>query len=211
MSGDDPHDASTDPVVDTLNDVGVLTRREIEARIVAPLLDRLAEEFGRGVYEIARDVVVEVARRQGAELAKQVGGDSLADFARGLSAWSAGGALETEVIELTDGSFAFDVTRCRYAEMYRSLGLEDLGATLSCNRDGALIEGFNPDVVFTRTQTIMSGATHCDFRFRVPDVPVRITPDRAGENRTAERPLQSTHQSPARSASARSIDVCTNS
>lgn len=150
---------------DTLNEVGVLKRREIEARIVAPLLARLAAEYGDGVYDVARDVIVDVARVQGAALSDQMGGDSLPDFARGLGAWTADGALETEVVELTDRAFGFNVTRCRYAEMYRALGLEDLGATLSCNRDGALIEGFNPDVEFTRTQTIMGGADQCDFRF----------------------------------------------
>lgn len=165
----------TDPQPDTLNDVGVLKRREIEARIVAPLLARLAAEYGDGVYEIARDEVVEIARAQGSALAEQVGGNSLRDFARGLGAWSADGALETEVVELTDDTFAFDVIRCRYAELYRSLGLQELGATLSCNRDGALIEGFNPDVEFTRTQTIMGGATHCDFRFRRRQTPVEIS------------------------------------
>ena len=62
----------------------------------------------------------------------------------------------------------FDVTRCRYAEMYRALGLADLGSSLSCQRDYALIEGFHPGVQLTRTQTIMEGATHCDFRFVAP-------------------------------------------
>jgi hypothetical protein len=42
-----------------------------------------------------------------------------------------------------------------------------MGALLSCNRDASLVEGFNPDVQLTRTQTIMGGATHCDFRFEV--------------------------------------------
>lgn len=158
----------------SLDDIGVLARREIEARILAPLLERLAAEYGPGVHDIARDTIVDIARDQGAALADRVGGNSLTDFARGLGAWSAGGALETEVIELDDTVFAFDVTRCRYAEMYRSLGLAELGSTLSCNRDGALIEGFNPNVVFTRTQTIMGGATHCDFRFRVAETPVEV-------------------------------------
>lgn len=161
---------------DRLNEVGVLKRREIEARLVAPLLDRLAATYGDGVYDVARDVIVDVAREQGAALADAVGGTTLADFAAGLGAWSADGALETEVRQLDDGVFAFDVTRCRYAEMYRSLGLADLGATLSCNRDGSLIEGFNPNVRFTRTRTIMSGADHCDFRFELVDTPVDVAP-----------------------------------
>ena len=150
---------------DTLNDVGVLKRREIEARIVAPLLERLAQRFGDEVYDLARDTIVEVARTQGAALARHVGDDSLPAFAQGLGAWSADGALESEVVALSETEFAFDVTRCRYAEMYRALGPEALGATMSCNRDGSLIEGFNPNVKFTRTQTIMNGASHCDFRF----------------------------------------------
>jgi hypothetical protein len=51
--------------------------------------------------------------------------------------------------------------------MYRALGIPELGAILSCNRDAALIEGFNPAVQLERTQTLMGGATHCDFRYRL--------------------------------------------
>jgi len=161
---------------DDLNDVGILKRREIEARIVGPLLARLAAEYGDGVFDVARDVIVDVAREHGAALAEQMGDRTLPAFARGLAAWSADGALESEVVELTETTFAFDVSRCRYAEMYRALGMDELGATLSCNRDGSLIEGFNANIEFTRTQTIMGGATHCDFRFAVRDTPVEITP-----------------------------------
>jgi predicted ArsR family transcriptional regulator len=160
---------------DHLNDVGVLKRREIEARVVAPLLERLAERFGPEVYDTAREVIVDVARQQGAALAERAGDDSLPAFAAALGAWSADGALETEVRELTTEVFAFDVTRCRYAEMYRALGMEELGATLSCNRDGSLMQGFNPEIEFTRTQTIMSGADHCDFRFRTKPTPLPPT------------------------------------
>ena len=54
------------PNVDTLNEIGVLKRREIEARSVAPLIDRFAEEFGEEkVVELARESVGDVARSQG--------------------------------------------------------------------------------------------------------------------------------------------------
>ena len=63
---------------DTLNDIGVLKRREIEARIVAPLIERFAEEFGEDrVVELARETVVDVARGQGAVLADAMGGNDL--------------------------------------------------------------------------------------------------------------------------------------
>ena len=155
--------------VDRLNAVGVLTRREIEARILAPVVEALGREFGRErVIEIVRDVVVQLAREQGRAMAEARQDVSLTSFAGTLEPWTRDGALTMAVREQTEEDLAFDVTRCRYAEMYRALGIPELGAVLSCNRDAALIEGFNPEVRFSRTQTIMGGATHCDFRYRRP-------------------------------------------
>jgi hypothetical protein len=151
---------------DTLNEIGVIKRREIEARILLPVVEALGREFGRErVVGIVRDVIVDVAHQQGRELAARMGDDSLPAFAAALEDWKKGDAYRMDVLEQTDARLAFNVTRCRYAEMYRALGIPELGALLSCNRDFALIEGFNADVRLTRTQTIMEGAGHCDFRF----------------------------------------------
>jgi hypothetical protein len=49
--------------------------------------------------------------------------------------------------------------------MYRSLGMAELGAVLSCNRDYSLVEGFNPEIQLERKQTIMQGASCCTFRY----------------------------------------------
>jgi hypothetical protein len=153
---------------DTLNEVGVLKRREIEARILAPLIGAFAAEFGRErVLEIARGVIVQIAREQGRSLAEQMGGNSLARFVTSKENWVKGDALSMEVRQVSDAAYDFDVTRCRYAEMYRILGIPELGAVLSCGRDFALGEGFNPDLKLTRTQTIMEGAPCCDFRYRL--------------------------------------------
>jgi len=159
--------ASSPP--DRLNAIGVLTRREIEARILAPLLEALIQEFGRErVLEIARQTVIRVAREKGAQLAQSMGGNDLDSFADSLEAWKVDDAMHIEVLEQNEARFAFNVTRCRYAEMYRLLGIPELGALLSCNRDWALIQGFNPDVRLERTQTIMEGAPFCDFRYTMP-------------------------------------------
>ena len=152
--------------VQRLNAVGVLTRREMEARLLAPIVDALGHRFGRDeVVAIVRDVIVQIARDQGRAMAAAAGDDSLESFAGTLEPWTRDGALELAVREQSATRLAFDVTRCRYAELYRSLGIAELGAVLSCNRDAALIEGFNPAVTFTRTQTIMQGARCCDFRY----------------------------------------------
>ena len=156
-----------DESVDRLNAVGVLTRREIEARILAPVIDALGQRFGRDeVVGIVREVVAGIARNQGRVMAESRGDRSLASFAQTLGPWTKDDALRLRVVHETPAQFDFDVTRCRYAEMYRALGIQELGEVLSCQRDAVLIEGFNADVTLTRTQTIMQGAACCDFRYR---------------------------------------------
>jgi hypothetical protein len=151
---------------DHLNEIGVLKRREIELRILMPMLRAFAREFGdERVLQIARDVIVDVARGQGEALSAQQGGGGLTAFAATLDDWKKGDAYKMQVLQESEQHFDFNVTRCQYAEMYRRLGVPELGQLLSCARDFALIEGFDPSVALDRTQTIMEGASHCDFRF----------------------------------------------
>jgi len=144
----------------------LLQRREIEAGVIAPLFRAFAAEVGD---ERAREVVGGVIR----DLAKQGGcaaasaGNDLSHLKQAITKWTEGGALELTVLRDDAEAFEFDVTRCRFAEMYAGLGLAELGRLLSCARDAAMIDGFNPEIAFARTQTIMGGATHCDFRYRI--------------------------------------------
>lgn len=151
---------------DTLNEIGVLKRREIEARIIKSFVDALSNEFDRDrVITILSDTIINVARQQGADRATQMGDDSILAFAESAADWRKGNALEIDVLEQNEERYHFNVTRCRYAEMYQALGLADLGAVLSCNRDYSLIEGFNPEIELVRDQTIMQGAPCCTFRY----------------------------------------------
>ena len=52
------------------------------------------------------------------------GGTSLKSFQDIQHLWTKGGSLEIEVKEQTDTSFTFNVTRCRYAETYKAMGLD---------------------------------------------------------------------------------------
>ena len=149
---------------DQLNSIGVLVRREIEARLLIPLLQALGEEFGRErVLQVLREVIIDIAREQGAQLSRS--GSTMACFAVSLENWKKDDAMQIEILEQSEVRFSFNVHRCRYAEMYADLGAPELGFLLSCNRDAALIEGFNPQIHLTRTQTIMQGAETCDFRY----------------------------------------------
>ncbi len=153
---------------DYLDAVGLLNRREIEARILAPLLRALGHEFDpQRVWDVACQVIFEQARQQGAQLAHSVEKNDLEHFADFQETWKKDNAILTEVLELSSKRFAFNVYRCRYADMYQHLGVPGLGKVLSCDRDYAFIEGYNPHLRLTRTQTIMEGADICDFCFEL--------------------------------------------
>jgi hypothetical protein len=151
-----------------LSNVGILTRRDIEARIVAPLIKGFIKEIGKErTLEIVKGVIQSLARESGAQLANRLGGNSIEHFARGLELWKKDDALHIEILEQNETRFSFNILRCRYAEMYRELGIPEFGTLLSCDRDVAFIGGFNPKMRLARSRTIMEGADCCDFHYEL--------------------------------------------
>ena len=149
-----------------LPEISLLQQRFLEARVLGPLIRAFQREVGaERAAEIAGRAIRELAQERGRELAQQSQTQDLDAFANVAKAWRSQGALTIEVLEQTPTRYDFNVTRCRFAEMYREMGLADLGAVLSCNRDGSLCQGFNSAIALSRTQTIMQGAAHCNFRY----------------------------------------------
>ena len=161
-----------------VDEIGILTRRRIEAEIIAPIYDELKQELGEAAAQaLLRRAIRRAAIRAGEELAAQTPeGTSLETFRDIQRLWTKGDALKVEVLHASAERYDINVRRCRYAETYRAMGLGEIGALLSCERDGAFCEGYDPRIKLTRTQTIMQGADHCDFRYR-------FEPDEKGERR----------------------------
>jgi hypothetical protein len=158
--------------------MAMLEKRRIEAAMLKHVYDTLKASQG---VEVAKKTIAEAVRKsaveQAAELAKAVGGNtSLQTFVDRQEPWLRGGALEREVIEQNDERYRFNVTRCKYAEMYRDMGLGEIGHLLSCQRDGTFCEGYDSRIKLKRTQTIMQGASHCDFdyTFEKDEKPARV-------------------------------------
>ncbi len=147
--------------------LSMLEKRRIEAEILKEVYETLKASHGE---EVAKRTIAESVRRSAIEQARQFaaaapGGPSLKAFQEVMPLWTKGGALEIEVKEQSDTSFRFNVVKCRYAETYKAMGLGEIGHLLSCNRDGAFCEGYDPKLQLERTQTIMQGASHCDFKY----------------------------------------------
>ncbi len=152
--------------------LGILARRKIEAEIIAPIYDEMRKAIGEAkAREILRAAIRRAAITAGAEMAARAPeGADLESFKAVFPLWTQDDALTIEVLRDEPGRFDFNVTRCRYAETYRAMGLGELGDVLSCNRDGAFCEGYDPRIELTRTRTIMGGAATCDFRYRMRTV-----------------------------------------
>ena len=150
-------------------DLPILVQRRIEARILAHVHAVLAERSGRAEADaVIGETCSRAAVEQGREFAARLDhAPGFEDFLAILPLWTREDALAIETRHADEERLEFDVVRCRYAEMYREMGLGDIGHLLSCNRDGDFCLGYNPDMELTRTQTIMQGAPRCDFRYRM--------------------------------------------
>lgn len=155
-----------------MTDLPILERRRIEAQILRHIHEVITARNGQTEADAAiGDAVSRSAIEQGRSFAEALGHTpGFDDFAAILPNWTKDDALQIEMLETSTERFEFNVRRCRYAEMYREMGLGRIGHLLSCNRDGDFCIGYNPQMQMTRTQTIMGGASHCDFRYRMaPD------------------------------------------
>ena len=148
----------------------LLEQRKIEARVLAPMIRAFEDEFGKErTHALVGKVIRGLAREAGQNISAELEGTPIEKIGALLPRFNEGDALEMDVLKQDASSYEFNVTRCRFAEFYKELGIPELGQLLSCNRDFALSEGISSELELERSQTIMEGAPHCDFRFRLKD------------------------------------------
>jgi hypothetical protein len=150
-----------------LYEISHLKLRGIQAPIAVCLIKEFANALGFDkALEVATAAIQSDALIFGKLMAKTCGGNSLEDLARLVrEVWSKDNAMTVKFLEETERSLSFNVTRCGYAELYQNMGILELGYCLSCSRDEPFTQGFNPQIRLFRNQTIMQGASFCDFRF----------------------------------------------
>ena len=152
-----------------MSEISTIDKRRLQASVIKPIYEEMVSAVGEEKAQAILDTAIRKAALGEANefAAKAPGGTTtMASFIDLFPYWTAGGALEVEILEQSDERFDFDVTRCRYAEMYHEMGLGQIGHLLSCNRDGSFCEGYDPNIKLERDQTIMRGANRCTFRYR---------------------------------------------
>jgi hypothetical protein len=148
--------------------IPVIEQAKIQAQVLVPLVKALQVELGEErANALVRKALGDVYRRLGegwwrAKESRHVGERMASAFA----SFAEGDALDYSIRAQSQDNYEFDVTGCRYAQFYNELGEPELGFLLVCSSDFPFAEGFGPDIKLTRSQTIMQGASHCDFRYR---------------------------------------------
>lgn len=124
-------------------------------------LEALKNAFGAQVPEI---VAVERAKKVKAfwqSVAEQQGRNDIEGLKQTLWAWVAEAGFEFTSSETTEGT-QFIVTRCPLAEMARAIDAAEWGYLCYCADDPHIVAGFNPQIEFRRTRTLMAGDDCCD-------------------------------------------------
>ncbi len=148
-------------------DIPTIEQVKIQARILVPLVKALQAELGeKRANAIVRKALGDLYRGYGEKWWKYHGSQNVgASMAAAFDGFAAGDAVDFEVLKQTPDAFDANVTGCRYAEFYKAMGVPELGFMLTCSADFEMTEGYGAGVELKRTQTIMQGASHCDFRY----------------------------------------------
>ncbi len=132
---------------------------EFAARVAD--LNGLREAFGAQVEEIVRSNRAKRIEMEWREIAETHGRNDIQGMKDTLWKWVLDEGIEYEVTD-TEAGTQFKVTRCPFAEMAKELDTADWGFICYCEDDPPMVAGFNPQMGFRRTKTLMQGDTYCD-------------------------------------------------
>lgn len=151
-------------------EISLLDQLKIEAAVLVPVLEALRAELGkeradRLVTTALREWRRKVILRAGAHMPGSP--KEKWEAFREANRQKVGADVDFDVLEDDGRVLDVDITGCRYADLFGALGEPGLGAALACECDDHMADVVGPELEYRRTQTIMKGATCCDFRYRM--------------------------------------------
>jgi hypothetical protein len=150
-------------------DISMLDKVKIQAQVLMPVMHALRAEVGRDKADaLVKGALRDWSTRIFADIADGIDGSPRRKFA----------AMNTALADVTERevtfdmhrrdeeALEFDITSCRFAEFFKALGEPELGALLICQTDVDIADAGGREVSFSRTQTLMQGASCCNFRYK---------------------------------------------
>jgi len=150
-------------------DISMFDKVKIQAQVLVPVMRALREKLGRDEADaLVRHALRDWSQKIFADIADGIEGSPRKKFA----------AMNTALADVTEREVTFDMHRrdkealefdirsCRFAEFFQALGEPELGALLVCQTDVDIADAGGSEVRFSRTQTLMQGASCCNFRYR---------------------------------------------
>jgi hypothetical protein len=148
----------------------LIDRIKIAAQFFMPIVRQMEAELGRErAQAIVRAGIAPEFRAMAREAVAASQGDAMAALVSLNAGVRQGIDIQSEFRPAADG-FEMDVTDCVYAQFFQQLGEPELGFLLVCSADFDFADEL-PGVELRRTQTIMQGASYCDFQYRFLDQP----------------------------------------
>ncbi len=129
------------------------------------LLEKYENEFGSEAEQRVLDIIAENTRAAWKEIAEERGNNDIEGILDTLwkSFVSVGGEF---TVERTENSAQIHCTRCPMADTYTKIGKPEYGLIFHCSTDPHIVAGFNPEMEFKITKTLMKDDC-CNHYYRL--------------------------------------------
>ena len=131
---------------------------------VVALVRALEAQYGPEVQKVITDIPCKQAREKWAQRANEKDDHSMEGLLETL--WE---PLKVRGFVFTrddrPGGVQYRVTKCPKADLAIELDAADLGYVFFCATDACLVNGWNEQIGFLRTQTLMEGYAVCDHYY----------------------------------------------
>lgn len=120
-------------------------------QVLIPCVQTRREKLGENAMREVLDATIrKLAADDGAAWAETYGQTTASLRTVAQELWAGSGSE-------SDDHLDFNVTHCQCAEFYKELGLSDIGYRVHCNRDHAMVVGFDGELELSRRRHARSG------------------------------------------------------
>ena len=129
------------------------------------LLEKYENEFGPEAEKRVLEIIAENTRKAWAEIAEERETNDIQGILDTLweSFESVGGEY---TVERTEDSAQIHCTKCPMADTYLKIGKPEYGLIFHCSTDPHIVAGFNPEMEFKITKTLMKDDC-CNHYYRL--------------------------------------------